>query len=642
MNVSVVISGLMTGGVYAIVGLGLSLVFGVMRLVNLAYGELIVLGAYAAALVTGAIGIDPFLSLVIVVPVMALIAYPLQRFLFTGLLRRGIEPPLVASFGVSLTISALLTQAFGGTTQSLSVGYAEVGVNLLGTRVRLIDLIGLGIGVVLVVGTHLVLSRSRWGSALAAASSDPATAGTMGINVNTVYALTFAASAAVAAVSGVLIGTAYSYAPELGHQLHAHRFHRRCAGWRRQCNGSPVGRARARCGAEHRRRRAGRRVPRFRRIRRVHHRPRSEAHNRRTPGPGLCPARSGFPGRGQTMRALFAATRPAAGVRSLIILALLVAGLSLAGPAIGAYQVTVVTTLLLYVAAATAWNIVGGVAGQFTLATSALIGVGSYASVMLLRGSSTIPVWVSLLGAAAVGGIVAAIIGLILFRLRGFYFTIGTLAVALAALTWMTTWAFTGATTGISAPLADIPDTNTLYALAITIAAIALFASALVIYSPFGLRLMAVRDDEDVAASLGVSPFRSKMVAICLSGTLTGAVGGLIAIQKASIEPFSAFSLDWSITIVVMVIVGGIGTMWGPTIGAVLIYYGITVQLQNYPAISSILSGILMVAVIVFVPNGLTGGARALLLALLRRARTNPSSAPADPNLTPVPDDATT
>jgi len=214
--ISDLISGMMTGGVYAIVGLGLSLVFGVMRLVNLAYGELIVLGAYAAALVAGAIGLDPFLSLVIVVPLMALIAYPLQRFLFTGLLRRGIEPPLVASFGVSLTISAILTQVFGGTTQSLNVSYATFGVNLLGTRVRLIDLIGLAIGVVLVVATHLFLSRSKWGSALTAASTDPATAGTMGINVNVVYALTFAASAAVAAVAGVLIGTAYSYAPDSG------------------------------------------------------------------------------------------------------------------------------------------------------------------------------------------------------------------------------------------------------------------------------------------------------------------------------------------------------------------------------------------------------------------------------------------
>lgn len=216
MNASTILSGLMTGGVYSIVGLGLSLVFGVMKLVNLAYGALIVAGAYVASLVMVALGADPFVSLVIVVPVMALIAYPLQCFIFTGLLKRGIEPPLVASFGVSLAVGALLTQVFGGTSRSLNVGYASVGIDLFGTRVRFIDLVGLAIGVVMVVAMHFFLARSRWGTTLTAASSDPVTAGTMGINVNVVYALTFSASAAVAAVAGVLIGTAYSFTPTSG------------------------------------------------------------------------------------------------------------------------------------------------------------------------------------------------------------------------------------------------------------------------------------------------------------------------------------------------------------------------------------------------------------------------------------------
>jgi branched-chain amino acid transport system permease protein len=336
------------------------------------------------------------------------------------------------------------------------------------------------------------------------------------------------------------------------------------------------------------------------------------------------------------MKRLLSRTRRAAALRSLVVLVVLMVALIVVGPAIGAYQVTIVTTLLLYIAATTAWNLLGGVGGQFSLATSAFIGAGSYASVMMLRGDSTLPVWVTLVGAGAVAGIFAAATGLVLFRLRGFYFTIGTLAVALAALTWMTTWSFTGATTGISAPLADIPDTDTLYLMAIIVAGVALVASILVTNSPFGLRLMAVRDDEDVAASLGVSPFRTKMLTITLSGALTGVVGGLLAIQKVSIEPFSAFSLNWSITIVVMVIVGGIGSVWGPTVGAVLIYYGITVQLQNYPAISSILAGVLMVIVIVFVPNGIVGAARNLASALRRRGRHGQPSTPAKPH--PVSD----
>lgn len=216
MDATVIIAGLLTGGLYATVGLGLALVFGVMRLVNLAHGELIMLGAFASSLVLAWFGLDPFLSLVIVVPLMALIAYPVQRFLLTGLLRRGLEPPLVATFGLSLLISAGLTAAFGGQARSLPASYATAGMNLFGVQVRVIDVVGLAIGVALTAATFLVMRRTRWGAALRAASSDPATASTMGINVNVVYAVTFAASAAIAAIGGVLIGTAYSFTPTAG------------------------------------------------------------------------------------------------------------------------------------------------------------------------------------------------------------------------------------------------------------------------------------------------------------------------------------------------------------------------------------------------------------------------------------------
>jgi len=216
MELGVVLAGLLTGGLYATIGLGLSLVFGVMRLVNLAHGELIVVGAYAASLVISWLGVDPFLSLVLVVPVVAALAYPVQRYLLTGLLRRGLEPPLVATFGLSLVISAALTAIAGGDPRKLPSPYSAAGMTLFGQQVRVIDVIGLGIGIVLTVLVYVVMRHTRWGAALRAASTDPATAGTMGINVNAVYAITFAASAAIAAIGGVFIGTAYSFTPTSG------------------------------------------------------------------------------------------------------------------------------------------------------------------------------------------------------------------------------------------------------------------------------------------------------------------------------------------------------------------------------------------------------------------------------------------
>jgi len=323
------------------------------------------------------------------------------------------------------------------------------------------------------------------------------------------------------------------------------------------------------------------------------------------------------------MKRLFDAGVAPARNRSLIGLAIGLVILIAVQGALGRYQVSVLTTLLLYVCVVSAWNLIGGVAGQFSLAPSAFVGVGSYTVVMLLRGLET-PVWLALALAIVAGALFAAILGLILFRLRGFYFTIGTLAVALAAMTWMTTWEFTGGTRGISAPLALIPDSKTLYLWALAAAGIALVASILVIHSSLGLRLRSVRDGEDIADSLGISPFSMKMVAMLLSGALTALGGGLFALQKASIEPFSAFSLDWSITIIVMAIIGGLGTVWGPVIGVVVIYYGITIQLQSLPAVSALLSGLILVLVIRFLPGGILGtvvaGVRALASRRTRRA----------------------
>lgn len=211
-----VVNGLLSGGLYAIIAVGLSLVFGVMGLVNLAHGDIMIVGAYLASLLVGALHVDPLLSLVVVVPVVMLLAYPLQRFVLTGLLRRGLEPPLVATFGVSLLISAALAEVFGGDARSLDAPYASSGFTVADVSIPTIGAITLVLAVVLVVATHLAVSRTQFGAALRAASADPVTAGTMGIDVQRVYALTFAAAAGFAAVAGVLIGVGYSFGPTTG------------------------------------------------------------------------------------------------------------------------------------------------------------------------------------------------------------------------------------------------------------------------------------------------------------------------------------------------------------------------------------------------------------------------------------------
>ncbi|MBL5972716.1 MAG: branched-chain amino acid ABC transporter permease [Candidatus Leucobacter sulfamidivorax] len=216
VDAGVILSGLLTGTLYALIGLGLTLLSGVMRLVNLAHGELMMVGAYLASVVLGLFGVDPLLTLVIVVPVVMLVGYPLQRHVFTRLLRRNEEAPMVATFGLSQLVIAILVILFGGNVRSLSAPYATQGLELLGTTVRVSSIITAVISVVLVVATYLVVQRTQWGAALRASAVDPQTASTMGINVERVYALTFAVSAAFAAIAGILVGIGFAYSPTSG------------------------------------------------------------------------------------------------------------------------------------------------------------------------------------------------------------------------------------------------------------------------------------------------------------------------------------------------------------------------------------------------------------------------------------------
>lgn len=211
-----IVSGIFSGGLFAIIALGLSLVFGVMRMVNLAHGGLVLLGGYGAYWATENTGRDPLLSLLVVCPLMFALGYLTQRLLLTRLLLRGSELPLVATFGLLLLAQGALTLVFSGDPVSIDASYASTGVSILGVQVRVIDVIGLALAIVLVLGSAAILRWTRLGTAIRAASADPQTAANVGINVDHVYGLTFGFAAALAAVAGVVIAVGLSLTPTSG------------------------------------------------------------------------------------------------------------------------------------------------------------------------------------------------------------------------------------------------------------------------------------------------------------------------------------------------------------------------------------------------------------------------------------------
>jgi branched-chain amino acid transport system permease protein len=210
------IDGLFLGGLYASTAYGLTLIFGVMRLVNLAHGELLIGACYLAYALSVGLGLDPLLSLVIVAPLMFGLAYPVQRFILSPVMELGQEAPLVATFGLSLVAQTIFILVFGPDPRALNAPYTLTGVSILGDTVRTVSVIAFFAGLLLVAGLYLALTRLRFGKALRAAADDPLAAASLGINVPHIYAVTFGLAAAISAIGGTLIGLSFGFEPTTG------------------------------------------------------------------------------------------------------------------------------------------------------------------------------------------------------------------------------------------------------------------------------------------------------------------------------------------------------------------------------------------------------------------------------------------
>jgi branched-chain amino acid transport system permease protein len=213
---SALLTGVLLGGIFAITALGLSLVFGVMRLVNIVHGELIVLGAYVALEFTRHAGIDPLLTILIAAPLLFLFAIPLHRGLLEPLMSKGPEPALLTTFALSVIGQNLYILIWSGDTQSLQASYATASFAVGSVRIPTMYLISFGIALVLCGGVHLMLQRTGLGREIRASSEDSVSAAGLGVNVTRVRVFVYALAAACAAVGGVLVGLTFDFTPTSG------------------------------------------------------------------------------------------------------------------------------------------------------------------------------------------------------------------------------------------------------------------------------------------------------------------------------------------------------------------------------------------------------------------------------------------
>jgi branched-chain amino acid transport system permease protein len=216
--VNAIVQGILLGGLYALFACGLSLMFGVMRIINLAHGELAVLGAFVLTALVDAAGISPFLGLLVILPGAAVVGWLLQRGMLTRSLRGGELAPLLATFGLAIVISNGLLEVFSSNSRSLDAGSLgtaswrvtdQLSIPAFGVFVFVVAVVVLG-------GLQLVLSRTSFGRSLRATASDPDTAGLVGIDARAVYAYATAIAIATAALAGAFFGMRSSFDPSSG------------------------------------------------------------------------------------------------------------------------------------------------------------------------------------------------------------------------------------------------------------------------------------------------------------------------------------------------------------------------------------------------------------------------------------------
>ena len=214
-----ILNGILLGGLYAIVAIGLSTIFGIVKLVNLAHGDLMILASYLSLFIVAAIGVPPLLTIVAVMPILFAIGYILQRFLFNRVLGKEMEPPLLVAFGVSIILQNLMLMAFTPDARSLmsdlSLMTFSLGENL---NVPVLYLIDFCIAFAVIMGQHYFFQNTFMGRGIRAASDDKYAAQLMGINTKHTYAIAMGIAIMTAGIAGVLVGMTFTFYPHSGPQ----------------------------------------------------------------------------------------------------------------------------------------------------------------------------------------------------------------------------------------------------------------------------------------------------------------------------------------------------------------------------------------------------------------------------------------
>jgi branched-chain amino acid transport system permease protein len=307
--------------------------------------------------------------------------------------------------------------------------------------------------------------------------------------------------------------------------------------------------------------------------------------------------------------------------RTLVLLALLLAAALLAPLVAGDYLLTVLILIFYFAYVGQAWNIMMGFAGQLSLGHALYVGLGAYAAAALFVHFGVGP-WIGLMAAVPVAALAGAFIGFLAFRFRvgGVYFAILTIAVAEFARVGFDHLGWTGASAGLFLPVKQYAHNNLwllrghpvmFYYVLLAATVLAFVGCRMLLQSRIGYFWLAIREDEQAARSLGIDTFRYKMVAVVISAGMTAFAGVVFAFYYNNLFPEQVFNIAQSIEIILGPIVGGVGTLFGPILGA-FVLTGLAETLTSalaaigvdIPGAKQVFYGICLVLVILALPDG--------------------------------------
>jgi branched-chain amino acid transport system permease protein len=588
MLLDFLLAGLVIGGIYALISIGLNLQYGVARVLNLAYGEFLMLAGYAAFWGFTLIGLPPLATALLGAPLAFALSWLLFRFVLHPLLGRSRDAgkreidSILSTFGLLFVLQGVALVAWTGTDRAYS--YLAVPVSMFGAVIGANRLLVLVAALLLSGAVYAFLRYSPVGRAMRAIAVSPHTAPLVGIDVVRYSAVAFATGGALAAVAGVLLSSFVGINPTIGAAFTMKALIVVVMGGIGHVLGGLV--AGIVLGL-------------------------AETMAALLLDPGLITVinftlfsvvllwrpQGLFGGSGRTQRGSSLRMRKAAMALAVLAVLLIVPRFT------NAYWLSLLVNVLTYIALATGWAFFSGATRYVSLAASAFFGVGAYAVAVLAPDHSYA---VALAVAVAVSVVLSAFVGLATLRLSGMYFVIFTFGLATLVREIVTWWEFTVAQKAGRHLFLPITTTHIYYQLlALCVAIIALWIVR--DRSRMGFALEALGADETVARQVGINTVALKIGTFIVSSVVMTLAGAILAPRWSYMDATVAFNPTTSFLTVIMALLGGATSVWGPMLGViplVLISDYLSVTLPNY---FSVVLGLVLLGIVFFIPNGLIG-----------------------------------